>query len=443
MRTFKGGIHPRERKDDTKNKPVVVFEAKGNVAIPLSQHIGAPAKALVKKGDEVKVGTLIAEAGGFVSANIHSSVSGTVKGIEKVLTAGGTKVDAIVIENDGKYTEEEFKPNTKDIKDMSKEEILDAIKAAGVVGMGGANFPTNVKLSPKDPSKIDRIIINGSECEPYLTSDYRRMMDEPEKIINGLRIALQIFPGAKGIIAIEDNKKDAAAVISKALGDDPDITVNLMPTKYPEGAERQLIYVNTGRLIDSSKLPADVGCIVHNIDTAHAIYRAVVEGRPLTHRLVTVAGDAIMDPEKVGNYLVPIGMYTKELLDYCGGLDDETKKVIFGGPMMGKASFAPEEVVLTKGSSAILAFLEDEVTDSDKEATNCIRCGKCVTVCPGRVLPAKLSKIAEKGDLETFEKCGGMECCECGCCSYICPAKRPLTQVIAGARKEVLARRRR
>ena len=434
--TFKGGIHPYEGKSLTEDKDIKEFRPKGDMVYPVSQHIGAPAKPLVKKGDQVLVGQLIAEAGGFVSAGIHSSVSGTVKAIESRLTSAGTKVNSIVIENDGEFRSVEFEPDDTPLAELTRETVIEKIKAAGIVGMGGAGFPTHVKLSPKDLSAIDHIIVNASECEPYLTSDYRRLMEQPDEVIEGLRIVLAIFPGAKGIIAIEDNKPEAIRSLKEKLAGDERICVHSMKTKYPEGAERQLIYANTGRLINSGMLPADAGCIVHNVDTIHAIYDAVRLGKPLTSRVVTVTGDAIMEPS---NYLVPIGSSTQELIEAAGGFLNPPEKLISGGPMMGKAIY-DTSIPITKGSSAILALTKDEV--SEYEEGPCIRCGKCIEVCPGRVMPEHLANLALQGDLEAFQKYNGMECCECGCCSYVCPAKRHLTQIIAGTRKEILAKRK-
>ena len=434
--TFKGGIHPREGKHLSKDKPIREYLPKGDTVYPLSQHIGAPAKPVVKKGDEVLAGQLIAEAGGFVSANIHSSVSGKVKAIEKRLTASGSKVESIIIENDGLFNSVEMSGTDKPVKELTREEVIEAIKAAGIVGMGGAGFPTHVKLSPKEPDKIDRIIVNASECEPYLTSDYRRILEQVDGFIEGLRIVLAIFPGAKGIIAIEDNKPEAIALLKEKLAGDPDITVNSMKTKYPEGAERQLIYVNTGRYINSRMLPADAGCVVHNVDTIHTIYEAVRLGKPLIDRIVTVTGDAITDP---ANFLVRTGTSYQELIDAAGGYLNDPAKIISGGPMMGKAIY-DTDMPVTKGSSAILCMTEDAVSEFEPSA--CIRCGKCVEVCPGRVMPVNLANAAERGDIDAFLKGEGMECCECGCCSYVCPAKRHLTQTIAGTRKLVLASRK-
>lgn len=434
--TFKGGIHPYEGKELTMDKKIEEYLPKGEVVYPLSQHIGAPAKPVVKKGDNVLAGQLIAEAGGFVSANIHSSVSGMVKAVELRLTASGSKVNSIIIENDNKYESVEFTPCDKPVGELTRDEILDAVKAAGIVGMGGAGFPTHVKLSPKNSDEIDRIIVNGSECEPYLTSDYRRLIEEPEKIIEGLRIVLKMFPGSKGIIAIEDNKPEAIKLLREKLGADDGITVNSMKTKYPEGAERQLIYANTGRYINSKMLPADVGCIVHNVDTIYSIYEAVRLGKPLITRIVTVSGDSIENP---CNLKVRIGTSYAELVEAAGGFKGKPEKIISGGPMMGKAIYSLD-IPVTKSSSAILCLSKDEA--SEYEPSACIRCGRCVSVCPGRVMPNQLARLVAANDIDGFIKSNGMECCECGCCSYICPAKRPLTQVIAGTRKLVLANKK-
>lgn len=432
--TFKGGVHPFDGKEFTMNKPIRELLPQGEMVYPLSQHIGAPAVPVVAKGDYVLAGQLIAEAGGFVSANIHSSVSGTVKAIEPRTLATGGKCNAIIIENDGEYKEVEYVP--KKLEQLSREEILERIKAAGVVGMGGAGFPTNVKLSPKNPEAIEYIIVNGAECEPYLTSDYRRMLEEGDKIVQGLKIALSLFDNAKGIIGIEDNKPEAIAVMQKHVANESNIEVKVLKTKYPQGGERSLIYATTGRSINSSMLPADAGCIVHNIDTVFSIYMAVIEGKPLTKRIVTVTGDGVKEP---GNFYVWLGMNYRELLEAAGGADGEPEKYISGGPMMGFAMYSLD-VPVVKGSSSLLVMKKDVV--SGVEASACIRCGKCGDACPSNLLPAKLAGFASRNDEEGFVKFDGMECVMCGSCSYVCPAKRPLTQQIKAMRSTVLANRR-
>ncbi len=322
------------------------------------------------------------------------------------------------------------------VEDMSKEDIIFCIREAGIVGMGGAGFPTHVKLSPKEPDKIDYVIANCAECEPYLTSDYRRMLEEPEKLIGGLKIILRLFENAHGILAVEDNKPDCIDLLRKLTKDESQISVKALKTKYPQGAERQLIYAATGRKINSSMLPADAGCVVNNVDTVVAVYRAIAEGHPLTERIVTVTGDAIADPR---NFRVPIGTSYSELIEAVGGFKEQPEKVICGGPMMGFAMFE-WNVPTTKTSTALLALTRDEV--SAMEPGPCINCGRCVEVCPGRVIPSRLADYAEHFDEEAFLKNDGMECCECGCCSFICPAKRPLTQEIKAMRKIQLAKRK-
>lgn len=433
--TFKGGVHPNDGKSLSKDEPIKEYNPKGDVAIALSQHIGAPATPIVAVGDEVLAGMRIAEASGFISANIHSSVSGKVKAIEPRLLVNGSKSPCIIIENDGEFREVEPMP-TKNLKDISKEEIIELVKAAGVVGMGGAGFPTHVKLSPKNPDAIDYVIVNGAECEPYLTSDYRRMLEQPIELIMGLKVMLKLFDKAVGYIAVEDNKPDVIEKLQKLVEKEERIKIKKLHTKYPQGAERMLIYATTGRKIDSSMLPADAGCVVDNVDTVFAIKCAVLDGRPLTKRIVTVTGDAILSPR---NFSVRIGTNQTELVEAAGGFLHEPEKIISGGPMMGMA-ISTTEVPVTKTSSALLCFEKDPLLSVTE--TNCINCGRCVSVCPGGVLPVKLATFASRGDKENFVKYHGMECCECGCCSYICPAKRNLTQAIKTMRKEVLADRR-
>ena len=434
--TFRGGIHPYEGKELSKDHPIEKYLPKGDLVYPLSQHIGAPSVPCVKKGDTVLAGQKIADAGGFVSVPLHASVSGTVKGIEKRLNATGSMVDCIVIENDQQYQETEFQEAR--LEDLTKEEILNRIKEGGVVGMGGAGFPTHVKLAPKDPSKIEYILVNGAECEPYITSDYRRMIEEPEKVVKGLQVILTLFDSAKGYICIEDNKPDCIAKMKELVKDIDRIEVKEMMTKYPQGGERTLIYAATGREINSTMLPADVGCVVDNVETVISVYKAVILGRPVNSRVVTVTGDGIKEPK---NLLVLAGTDMSELVDAAGGLKGKIAKAISGGPMMGFALY-DLHVPCTKTTSAFLFLEHDAVSEAQEIQTACINCGRCVSVCPGHVLPARLAKLAERGDMAGFEALDGMECCECGCCSYICPAKRPLTQNIKSMRKMVLASRR-
>ena len=434
--TFRGGIHPYEGRELSKDHPIEKYLPKGDLVYPLSQHIGAPSVPCVKKGDTVLAGQKIADAGGFVSVPLHASVSGTVKGIEKRLNATGSMVDCIVIENDQQYQETEFQEAR--LEDLTKEEILNRIKEGGVVGMGGAGFPTHVKLAPKDPSKIEYILVNGAECEPYITSDYRRMIEEPEKVVKGLQVILTLFDSAKGYICIEDNKPDCIAKMKELVKDIDRIEVKEMMTKYPQGGERTLIYAATGREINSSMLPADVGCVVDNVETVISVYKAVILGRPVNSRVVTVTGDGIKEPK---NLLVLAGTDMSELVDAAGGLKGKIAKAISGGPMMGFALY-DLHVPCTKTTSAFLFLEHDAVSEAQEIQTACINCGRCVSVCPGHVLPARLAKLAERGDMAGFEALDGMECCECGCCSYICPAKRPLTQSIKSMRKMVLASRR-
>lgn len=436
LATFIGGVHPNDGKSFTKDSPVQKYLPKGEMVYPLSQHIGAPAKPLVKKGDQVLMGQMIAEAGGFVSANIVSSVSGTVKAVEPRLTVSGAKVQSIVIENDGNYTPVEGLGQLRDYTKMSKQEILDAVKAAGIVGLGGAGFPNHVKLMPKDAAAIDYVIVNGAECEPYLTSDYRMMLECPEKIVEGVKIILQLFDNAKGVIAVENNKPEGIAKLQKLVEKEDRIEVMPLQVKYPQGAERNLIYAVTGRKINSTKLPADAGCIVDNVDTVIAIQMAVAESTPLMRRIFTITGTGIENP---GNYEVKIGTSYAELVEAAGGLKEGTQKVVSGGPMMGMA-LSTLDVPIVKTSSALTCMLKDEVAAYEESA--CIRCGRCVEACPSRLVPQKLMEAAENFDLARFEALHGMECYECGSCTYACPAKRPLTQACKQMRQAVMAERR-
>ncbi len=433
--TFKGGVHPDDGKSLAKDRAIAEVKPKGDLVYPVSQHIGAPASPIVAVGDRVLKGQKIAEAGGFVSAPVYASVSGTVKAIEPRFNPTGAKVNCIVVENDGEYEEVTY-PAVKPLDEMSKEEILNAIGEAGIVGMGGAGFPTRVKLSPKEPDKIDYIIANCAECEPYITADYRRMMETPEELVGGMRAVLKLFDNAKGIFGVEDNKPDCIAKLKELTKDEPRMEVLALKTKYPQGGERQLIYATTGRAINSAMLPADAGCVVDNVETMITINRAVTEGKPSMERVVTVSGNAVNEP---GNFKVPFGINQAELVEAAGGFKTEPEKIISGGPMMGFSMFTLD-VPVTKTSSSILGFTKDEV--AEYEPTACINCGRCVDACPSRLIPSRLADYAEHHDEETFTKHEGLECMECGSCSYVCPAKRPLKQAIGSMRKIALANRK-
>lgn len=434
--TFSGGIHPFDGKELSKDKPTKVLLPKMDLVYPLTQHIGAPAKPLVAKGDHVLVGQKIADANGFISACIISSVSGVVKGIEPRLTVTGLKAESIIIANDGVYSTVDGFGEKRDFKKLSKNQIREIIKEAGIVGMGGAGFPTHIKLTPKDDNAIDYVIINGAECEPFLTSDYRMMLEEPQQLVNGLKIILELFDHAKGIIAIEDNKPDAIKKVSDLVKNEPRIEVKALTTKYPQGGERALIYAVTGRKINSKMLPADAGCVVNNVDSAISISLAVSETTPLIRRVITVTGDAIKEP---GNFIVRTGMNYSELLEAAGGFVRKPEKIISGGPMMGQALFSLD-VPVTKTSSALLALLEDETAIMNEGA--CIHCGRCVSACPSKVVPQKLMEVARRFDKERFQELNGMECCECGSCSYVCPGGIRLTQAFKLMRRSILEDRK-
>lgn len=437
LATFRGGVHPFEGKELSMDRAVTVLKpTSGEMVYPLSQHIGAPAKAIVKVGDEVLVGQKIAEAGGFISAVVVSSVSGKVKKIEPRVTAGGAKSISIVIENDGLYTAVEGLGEDRDATKLSKQEIRDIVREAGIVGLGGAGFPTNVKLTPKDESKIDYVIVNGAECEPYLTCDYRMMIEEPECLVGGLKVMLQLFENAKAVIGIENNKPKAIEKLRALVKDEPKITVEPLRTKYPQGGERSLIYAVTGREINSSMLPADAGCVVDNVNTVMAIYDAVCKQTPILERVITVTGDAVKEPQ---NFKVRTGMNYNDIIEAAGGFVGEPKKILSGGPMMGQAMYTTD-VPVTKNSSSLTCFLEDEVEKNPESP--CIRCGRCGEVCPEFLVPVLMMQTCMAGNSEGYEKLYGMECIECGSCSYICPARRPLTQAFKQMKRRIGEERR-
>ena len=433
LATFRGGVHTYEGKNLSEYCAIKDLEFDGDYVFPMSQGIGAPSKPIVAVGDYVLAGQKIAEPGGFISAVVTSSVSGTVKAIEPRLTTMGSYVQSIVITSDGLFKEVEGIGTERSLDDLTKNDIRNIIKEAGIIGMGGAGFPTHVKLAPKNDDDIDYVIANGSECEPMLTNDHRLMVEEPERVVGGMKVVLSLFPNAKGIIAIENNKQTAIDKIRHLIEGEKNISVVVMRTKYPEGGERQLIYAVTGRKINSKMLPADAGCVVDNVATLAAIYDAVIKSTPIMKKNITITGDAIADPS---NVRIRLGVPYGRIVEAIGGYHTTPAKIICGGPMMGMALF-DTNVPVVKNSSALSAFVHDEVAES--VGTHCVRCGRCVDACPIFLIPPIMSKEVEKGNLDKFVELNGMECIECGTCSYICPAKRPLTQLFKQAKKEVQA----
>jgi electron transport complex protein RnfC len=432
--TFKGGIHPPHSKKSTENLPIVDFLGPKVVEIPLRQHIGAPCEPIVAKGDLVKVGQLIGAAGGFVSANVHSSVSGTVLDVRKQNTAYGFDT-CVVIENDEKYELAETVKPKPDFNTLTGKEIIDIIKEAGIVGMGGAGFPTHVKLSPPPEKQIDTIVLNGAECEPYLTCDHRLMLEEPKMIIKGLQILMHALGVKNGVVGIESNKPDAIAKMTEAA-QNTEIRVVGLKTKYPQGAEKQLIVACTNRAIPSGGLPMDIGVVVNNVATAATIGKLFETGIPLIERVCTVTGKGIKSPK---NIRFRMGTPLKALIDFCDGYNGVPGKILLGGPMMGVAQFS-DELPAMKNTSGILVFSQEDA--KLPEPTACIRCGKCVTTCPINLEPIQISAYALLHEYDKAAKYNALDCIECGSCSFICPAKRPLLQTIRVAKREILAKKR-
>ena len=423
LKSFKKGVHPYGGKELSKDCEIKSIAAGSVLVYPLSQSIGAPAKAVVSVGDRVLKGQLIAEAGAFISAPIYSSVSGVVKKIEKRLVTNGSMVESIVIENDNSDEAVSGFGEPRNVERLTQDEIIDIIKEAGIVGLGGAGFPTSVKIAPKNPLDIDTLIINGAECEPYLTSDYRLMLEKSDEIIKGIKAVLKLLPNAKAVIGIENNKDDAIKILEDKVSAEEKISVQPLKTKYPQGGERQLIFAVTGRKLNSKILPADKGCIVINTASCYAIYEAVYLSMPLIHRVMTITGEAVNSPCNVD---VPLGMSHSEVLEACGGAKDDVVKFISGGPMMGMA-MSTLDIPVVKTSSSILAFSKDDVAMLPQSA--CIHCGKCVAACPEILVPQMMCKSIKTNDYERFADLGGMECMECGSCTFVCPAKIPLTQM--------------
>ncbi|MBO1265202.1 electron transport complex subunit RsxC [Proteiniclasticum sp. SCR006] len=426
-----GGSHPKENKERTSHLPITVAKVPGELVFPLSMHIGAPAKTVVEVGQKVKIGTLLAEAGGFVCAPVHASVSGEVTAIEKRPTLSGP-AECIVVKNDGKDTFEESIKEREVPGD--NQEILDIIRNAGIVGMGGAAFPTAVKLDPPKGSVIDTLIINGAECEPYSTSDHRVMVEEGDEIIKGVQIARKLFPKLKKVfIAIEDNKPDAIEAMKKAASEEKDIEVRPLHTMYPRGSEKNLIKDLTGREVPPGGLPAGVRCVLMNVSTTRAVYRAVALGEPLYQRVVSVSGTPVKNPK---NLLVRVGTPVESLLEECEGFTEPVEKLLSGGPMMGRA-LPDVKVPIIKAMTAITALTEEEARVG--EESDCIMCAECIHVCPVSLQPILISEAYNRGDLDAAKKLGAMDCIECGNCSYICPSKISLLDNIRNAKAAIKA----
>jgi len=434
LKTFAGGLHPPDSKQSSAQKPIERCPLPAELIIPAAQHIGAPAEICVAVGDHVKKGQLIAQAKGFVSVPIHASTSGDVTAVEPRLHPMGRALPAVVIKPDGlDQWDETLTPN--DPEQLDAEALKTLVREAGIVGLGGATFPAHVKLSPPEGKSIDTLILNGVECEPYLTADHRLMLEQAERIIDGINILRKILGVATAIIGIEANKPDAIAHLQKACAAHQ-IQVQPLKVQYPQGAEKQLIDACTGRQVPSGGLPMDCGVVVHNVGTCAAISDAVRLGQPLVERIATVTGPAIKEPK---NLLIAIGTPLQHLVDQCGGLTGEPAKIIMGGPMMGQTQLSLE-VPAIRGTSGLLIFREQDL--QIKPAGPCIRCGRCISVCPIHLQPTTIASYARLELIDEAESYHALDCIECGCCTYICPATLPLVQSIRHAKGGIMAKRR-
>lgn len=435
LKTFLGGIHPAEDgKALTLDKQKTTLPLPKTVYLVMSQHIGAPAKPIVKKGDVVKKGQLVGDAQGFISAHVHASVSGKVIDVAPwPHPVTGMKCPAVIIENSGEEVWAEDMNVASDTDLLSSEEIRRRIHTAGIVGLGGATFPTHVKLTPPKDKSIDTVVMNGAECEPYLTCDYRLMLDKPHEIIEGLKLMMRCIGCKKAHIGIEENKRDVYAIFRDIVSKDPDIKVDLMEVKYPQGAEHQLIKALLNREFKPTQLPLEVGAIVANVGTAFAVYEAVKFHRPLIERIVTVTGNGVENPQ---NFLVRLGTPVRQLLEEAR-LTADVNKIIFGGPMMGIAQGSIDTAVTIKGTGGILVLRDAQRWESHA----CIRCGRCVDSCPYGLNPSELSIVCEAKEFDQALDNNVMECKECGCCSYVCPAKRPIVHLIKFAKSEIAKRK--
>lgn len=438
-KTFKGGVHPLSHinygKSYTKDKETVTIPVPDEIVISMSRVVGAPGKPIVQKGDKVYMGQQIGEATSFISSNFHSSVSGEVIAVEKRPHGTGEMREAVVIKNDHK---DEVHPDTKpyDYEALEPKQIVDIIKQKGVVGMGGATFPTHVKLMPPPGKKIDTLIINAAECEPYITCDHRFMLEDPSSIIKGVKILIRALEIDRAIIGIEDNKPEAVKMLQKEAKDEKSIEVVALNSKYPQGAEKQLIFALTKRAVPSGGLPMDVGVVVSNVGTAGSIAGIFDTGLAVMDRIVTVTGNAVNEPK---NLRVRLGTSFESCIDYCGGLKDDTVKVISGGPMMGVAQ-SNLLATTNEGTTAILAL--DSKEAASEHAQSCIRCGSCVEACPIGLMPLSIASAADNANFDLTQKLGAMDCIECGSCTFICPARKSLVQSIRLA-KSVLRKRKR
>lgn len=435
-KTFSGGIHPAYNKDATAGLPIVLAQVPKVLLYPMSQHIGAPCQPLVKVGERVLKGQKIGDSEARISAPIHASVSGKVVAIENRPHPAGREVMTIVVEND--YKEETVAPFTqvRPIEELSSQDIIDIIHEAGIVGLGGAAFPTYFKLMPPPQAKVEVVLLNGAECEPYLTCDHRTMVEKPDDVVLGLRLLMKAVGVERGVIGVEENKPDAIAALQSACAPHEGLSVAPLQVKYPQGLELQLIKAVMGRELPSGKLPADVGAIVNNVGTAAAVAQAVSTGQPLIERVITVTGSMIKRPQ---NLLVRLGTPFRDLLEECG-LKGQPGKIIQGGPMMGITQ-GTVDVPVIKGTSGILALSEAE--SAPLEPGPCIRCARCVDACPMFLQPLYLAQFAEHDMLEQAEAYHILDCRECGSCSYVCPARRPLLQNIRLAKSAILAKKRR
>lgn len=435
-KTFPGGGHPAPNKGRTQVSMILDMPLPQRVVIPLHQHTGAPAEPIVAVGDQVKTGQKIGEAQGYISVPVHASISGTVTAIEPHLHPLGGRLPAVIIEGDGLDTWVEQPTFDKQKSPSDPKTVVETIREAGIVGLGGAAFPTHVKLSPPEDKSIDTFILNGAECEPYLTADHRLMVENSDQIVAGAKIILQILGCRRGFIGIETNKPDALAAMREQVREEPNLEVVTLQVKYPQGAEKQLIWAITKREVPSGGLPLDVGCVVQNVGTAKAIYDAVVGGKPLVERVVTVTGPIVREPQ---NLRVRIGTPFSDLIQHCRGTTEQPGKLIMGGPMMGLAQVSDQAPVI-KGTSGVLVLPPGQSVIP--EAQTCISCARCVDTCPMKLVPTELGKLIQRSRFQEAEKLGVLDCMECGICSYICPSKINLVHLFKFAKAKILSEKR-